>query len=78
MKTAALLLALLAVDANDRAADARAEFLRMADEDCLTLKPGEMAVIISDGRQMRCRIYANHGTGLAARLVSSAVLEIPL
>lgn len=82
MKTLALLLALLAayalVGANDRAADARAEFLRMADEDCLTLKPGEKVVIVSDGKQMRCRIYTNASPGMAASVVSSTVLEIPL
>jgi len=39
---------------------------------------GEMAIIVSNGRSARCRIYSSASTspGMASRLVSAAVVEV--
>lgn len=65
------------VDTIDRATEARVDFLRTADEKCLPLRPGESSIIVSDGRQMRCRVYIRNSPGMAPAIVSAAVMDIP-
>jgi hypothetical protein len=64
------------VDKIDRDADARADYKRWTQEACLPILPGESALIVSDGRQMRCRIYRNATPGMAPVIVSAAVMEV--
>lgn len=81
MKTVGLLLALLGiyglVDTIDRATDERLAYHAWLREACIPTRAGESAVIISDGRQMRCRIYTRNTTGYAPIIASSAVMEVP-
>lgn len=65
------------VDKIDQDADARHEYKRWVNESCLPVMPGESAVIVSDGKQMRCRIYTNNTRGMVPMVVSSAVMEAP-
>lgn len=65
------------VDKIDQDAEARAEYKRWVTESCLPLMAGESAVIVSDGTQMRCRIYTHNTQGLVPVIVSAAVMEAP-
>jgi hypothetical protein len=41
-------------------------------------RAGEMAIIVSNGRSARCRIYSSNstGSGMASKMVSAAVIEV--
>ena len=64
-------------DAIDRHGDARAELAAAVQRDCLP-RPGETAIIISDGRRTECRLYTTRSTspGMARQLVSASALEV--
>lgn len=65
------------VDKIDQDANARADYKRWVQESCLPLMAGESAAIVSDGKQMRCRIYTRNHRGMVPVVVSSAVMEVP-
>lgn len=67
-----------AVDLLDRHTEERIAYQRWVNESCLPTRAGDSAVIISDGRQMHCRIYSRNARGMTPIIVSSAVMETPL
>lgn len=73
-----ILGALGLVDRIDRDAEARIEFLRIVDEKCIPTRKGESAIATHDGRQVRCQVYARTGLGMVPKLVSAAVMDVPL
>lgn len=65
------------IDKIDQDATARADYKRWVNESCLPVMHGESAVIVSDGKQMRCRVYSRNHRGQVPIVVSSAVMEVP-
>lgn len=65
------------VDAISQAGDKRAELAHAMRESCMPTA-GQTAVIVSDGRIARCRIYssASQSRGMAPRLISAAVVDV--
>ena len=72
-----ILAALGLVDRIERDTEARLEFLRIADEKCIPMTRGEIGIATHTGRQMRCEVWANATPGMARRLVSAAVMDVP-
>lgn len=64
-------------DAITTAGDKRAELAHAMRESCMPTA-GQTAIIVSDGRIARCRIYssASQSRGMAPRLISAAAVEI--
>lgn len=73
----AILIAYNVAERIDRQAEARIALAESYREGCLPAS-GETAVIVSDGRMARCRIYrsASVSTGMAPVLVSVAAVEV--
>lgn len=67
-----------AVDLLERHTEERIAYQRWVAEACIPTREGESAVIVSDGRQLRCRIYSRNVRGMTPVIVSSAVMEAPL
>lgn len=67
-----------AIDIMDRATEERLALQRWAEDACIPTRAGDKAVIISDGRRVRCTIYSNSDYGRAPVIVSAAVMELPL
>lgn len=61
----------------DRDAAARAAFLRTVDDACIPLQDGQSAIAVRSYGIVRCHVYTRNTPGLARKLVSSAVAEVP-
>lgn len=74
---AALLGIMGMVDAIEQNTEARIAVASAFREGCLP-DPGETAVIISDGRRAKCRIYttASRSLGMAPKLISVAAVDL--
>ncbi len=67
-----------AIDIMERATEERLALQHWAEDACIPTRAGDKAVIVSDGRRLRCTIYTNTGYGRAPVIVSAAVLDLPL
>ncbi len=66
-----------AVDIMHRATEERLALQHWADEACIPTKAGDPAVIVIEGRRVRCTIYTNSGYARAPVVASAAVMELP-
>ncbi len=66
-----------AIDLLERHTEERLAYQRWVADACMPTRAGDSAVIVSDGIQMRCRIYSRNVRGMTPVIVSSAVMEVP-
>lgn len=78
MVIAVILIAYNIVDRVEQATEARIAAAESFEKGCLP-RAGETAIVVSNGRQVRCITYTTPSLspGMAKHLVSSAVVETP-
>jgi hypothetical protein len=82
IRTAGLIVLILGayalVGAIDRAAADRAEYQQWVHVACIPAHPGERVIAIHEGRRISCTIYSHAERGMVPRIVSAAVMDVPL